>query len=163
MSLVHPLQTKTEIRPYYLRPRAGIMLSLPTPVCKWAGTENPFLFWPLRGQNLAAGWMLIAVWISNSTVSYIIYNCLSFAVLILFMSLHSSASLQLCTFLLPVSSGTLLMIKACSMRPLKSLLLIYSILVPKHPSISPFFYPTQFSSHPFHQGQLTSPSLLSIK
>lgn len=107
--------------------------------------------------------MLIAVWISNCTVSYIIYNCVSFAVLILFMSLYLSALPQLCTFLLPVSSGTLLMIKACSMRPLKSLLLIYSILVPKHPSISPFFHPTQFSCHSFHQSQLTSPSLLSIE
>lgn len=78
------------------------------------------------------------------------------------MPLHSSAPPRLCTFLLLVSSGTLLMIKACSLKPLKPLLLIYSILVPKRPSISPFFNPTQFSWRSFHQGQLTSLPVLSL-
>ncbi len=44
MLLVHLLQIKTEIRPYYLRPQAGIMLSLSSSVRKWARTESTILF-----------------------------------------------------------------------------------------------------------------------
>lgn len=157
---------KTEIRPYYLRPQAGIVLSLSTffSAHKWAGIETQILFLPIRKWRLVtpSGGFWHSAWISNCTVSYIIYNSLSLALLVSCMPLYLSTPLQLCTFLLPVSSGTLLMIKACSFKPLKPLLLIYSILVPKHPSISPFFPPTQFSWRSFHQGQLASPPLPSL-
>lgn len=149
------------------KPQAGIVLILSTffKGHKWAGIETQILFLPIRKRKPAYSqwWILThSARFSNCTVSYIIYNSLSLVLLDSFMPVYLSAPLQLCTFLLPVSSGTLLMIKACSLKPLKPLLLIYSILVPKHPSISHSFHPNSISRRSFHQGQLTSPPLLSL-
>lgn len=146
--------------------QTGIVLSLSTffKRHKWAGIETQILFLPIRKRRPAFSqwWILTqSARFSNCAVSYIIYDSLSL-VLVSFIPLYLSASIQWCTFLLPASSGTLLMIKACSLKPLKPLLLIYSISVPKHPSISHLFHPTQFSRRSFHQDQLTSPPLPSL-
>ena len=44
---------KKEIRPYYLRPQAGIILSLPTLLAthKWTGIETQILFLPIRKRK----------------------------------------------------------------------------------------------------------------
>lgn len=51
--LVHLLRTRTEIRPYYLRPQAGIVLSLSTlfSALKWAEIETQILFLPIRKRK----------------------------------------------------------------------------------------------------------------
>lgn len=124
---------------------------------KWTGIETQILFLPIRKRKPAyfQWWILThSARFSNCTVSYIIYNSLRLVLLVSLMPVYLSAPLQLCTFLLPVSSGTLLMIKACSLKPLKPLLLIYLILVPKHPSISHFFHPNSIFPALFPSGPI---------
>lgn len=128
-----------------------------SPAHKWARIETQILFLPIRKQKPGhSQWWRFwhSAWISDSTVPYIIYSSLSLPLLISFMPLCLSA-LQLCTLPLSVSSGTLLMIKACSFAPLKPLLLIYSTLVPKHPSFSPFFPSNSIFLALFPSGPIT--------